>query len=73
MREIVQYEVKVKVKVSHSLLAIGAVGVRVPLYLGHSIHWVKGQCSFQYDRYPVDFEKNTANVLTMNNTKILSM
>ena len=27
---------KVKVKVSHSLLAVGAVGVRVPLYLGHS-------------------------------------
>ena len=26
---------KVKVKVSHSLIAIGAVGVRVPLYLGH--------------------------------------
>ena len=25
-----------KVKVSHSLLAVGAVGVRVPLYLGHS-------------------------------------
>ena len=28
--------VKVKVKVSHSLIAVGAVGVRVPLYLGHS-------------------------------------
>ena len=27
---------KVKVKVSHSLLAVGAVGVRVPLFLGHS-------------------------------------
>ena len=27
---------KVKVKVSHSLLAVGAVGVRVTLYLGHS-------------------------------------
>ena len=27
---------KVKVKVSHSLIAVGAVGVRVPLYLGHS-------------------------------------
>ena len=27
---------KVKIKVSHSLIAIGAVGVRVPLYLGHS-------------------------------------
>ena len=27
---------KVKVNVSHSLIAIGAVGVRVPLYLGHS-------------------------------------
>ena len=26
----------VKVKVSHSLMAVGAVGVRVPLYLGHS-------------------------------------
>ena len=26
----------VKVKVSHSLIAVGAVGVRVPLYLGHS-------------------------------------
>ena len=25
-----------KVKVFHSLIAIGAVGVRVPLYLGHS-------------------------------------
>ena len=24
-----------KVKVSHSLIALGAVGVRVPLYLGH--------------------------------------
>ena len=24
----------VKVKVSHSLIAVGAVGVRVPLYLG---------------------------------------
>ena len=30
-----------KVKVSHSLLAIGAVGVRVPLYLGHS--WWKAE------------------------------
>ena len=29
-------KVKVKVKVSHSLIAVGAVGVRVPLYLGHS-------------------------------------
>ena len=28
--------VEVKVKVSHSLIAVGAVGVRVPLYLGHS-------------------------------------
>ena len=28
--------VKVKVKVSHSLLAVGAVEVRVLLYLGHS-------------------------------------
>ena len=27
---------KVKIKVSHSLIAVGAVGVRVPLYLGHS-------------------------------------
>ena len=27
---------KTKVKVSHSLIAVGAVGVRVPLYLGHS-------------------------------------
>ena len=27
---------QVKVKVSHSLIAVGAVGVRVPLYLGHS-------------------------------------
>ena len=27
---------KVKVKVSHSLIAVGAVGVRVPLFLGHS-------------------------------------
>ena len=26
----------VKVKVSHSLIAVGAVGVRVSLYLGHS-------------------------------------
>ena len=25
-----------EVKVSHSLIAVGAVGVRVPLYLGHS-------------------------------------
>ena len=25
-----------KVKVSHSLTAVGAVGVRVPLYLGHT-------------------------------------
>ena len=25
-----------KVKVSHSLIAVGAVEVRVPLYLGHS-------------------------------------
>ena len=25
-----------KVKVSHSLIAVGAVGVRVSLYLGHS-------------------------------------
>ena len=30
------FHVKVKVKVSHSLIAVGAVGVRVPLYLGHS-------------------------------------
>ena len=28
--------VKKGVKVSHSLIAVGAVGVRVPLYLGHS-------------------------------------
>ena len=28
--------IKVKVKVSHSLIAVGAVGVRVPLYLGYS-------------------------------------
>ena len=28
--------VKVKVKVSHSPTTVGAVGVRVPLYLGHS-------------------------------------
>ena len=27
---------EIKVKVSHSLIAVGAVGVRVPLYLGHS-------------------------------------
>ena len=27
---------KVKVKVSHSLIAVGALGVRFPLYLGHS-------------------------------------
>ena len=26
-----------KVKVSHSLIAVGAVGVRVPLYLGHTL------------------------------------
>ena len=32
---------KVKVKVSHSLIAVGAVGVRVPLYLGHS--WWKAE------------------------------
>ena len=25
-----------KKKVSHSLIAVGAVGIRVPLYLGHS-------------------------------------
>ena len=30
------YNIKVKVKVSHSLIAVGAAGVRVPLYLGHS-------------------------------------
>ena len=30
-----------KVKVSHSLIAVGAVGVRVPLYLGHS--WWKAE------------------------------
>ena len=29
------YDIK-KVKVSHSLIAVGAAGVRVPLYLGHS-------------------------------------
>ena len=34
-------KVKVKVKVSHSLIAVGAVGVRVPLYLGHS--WWKAE------------------------------
>ena len=27
---------KVKIKISHSLIAVGAVRVRVPLYLGHS-------------------------------------
>ena len=27
---------KVKVKISHNLIAEGAVGVGVPLYLGHS-------------------------------------
>ena len=27
---------KKKVKVPHSLIAVGVVGVRVPLYLGHS-------------------------------------
>ena len=32
---------KVKIKVSHSLIAVGAVGVRVPLYLGHS--WWKAE------------------------------
>ena len=26
---------EVKVTVSHSLIAVGAVGVRVPLYFGH--------------------------------------
>ena len=32
-----QFEISVKmVEVSHSLIAIGAVEVRVPLYLGHS-------------------------------------
>ena len=32
-----QDSVQVKrVKVSHSLIAVGAVGVRIPLYLGHS-------------------------------------
>ena len=30
-----------KVKVSHSLIAVGAVGVRVPLYFGHS--WGKAE------------------------------
>ena len=30
-----EYAIK-KVKVSHSLIAVGAVGVRVPLYLRHS-------------------------------------
>ena len=30
-----------KVKVSHSLIAVGGVGVRVPLYLGHS--WWKAE------------------------------
>ena len=30
------FDVIGKVKVSHSLLAVGAVGVRVPLYLGYS-------------------------------------
>ena len=30
------HNVNVKVKVSHSLIAVGAVEVRVPLYLGHS-------------------------------------
>ena len=29
-------EIMVKVKVSHSLLAVGAVWVRVPLFLGYS-------------------------------------
>ena len=28
--------VKIKVQASHSLIAVGAVGVRVPLYLRHS-------------------------------------
>ena len=31
-----QYASLKKVKVSHSLIVVGAVGVRVPLYLGHS-------------------------------------
>ena len=31
-----QHRFLLKVKVSHSLIAVGAVGVRVPLYLGHS-------------------------------------
>ena len=29
-------QVKKRVKVSHSLISVGAVGVRVPLYLGYS-------------------------------------
>ena len=33
---IVFYKIKVKVKVSYSLTAVGAMEVRVPLYLGHS-------------------------------------
>ena len=35
--DIVQISIKkVKVKISHSLIAVGAVRVKVPLYLGHS-------------------------------------
>ena len=30
------YVTEVQVKVFHSLLAVGAIDVRVPLYLGHS-------------------------------------
>ena len=30
------FHIKSKIKVSHSLIAVGAVGVRVPMYLGHS-------------------------------------
>ena len=32
----VRLDICIKVKVSHSLLAVEAVGVRVPLYFGHS-------------------------------------
>ena len=33
--KVYQFTIK-KVKVSHSLIAVGAVGARVPLCLGHS-------------------------------------
>ena len=36
IRTILQAKSKIKVDVSHSLIAVGAMGVRIPLYLGHN-------------------------------------